>query len=111
MSCPIDSKKLEEICLEAAQPVLKASEYDGDKTAEMNQSVIYAVLNALNKETQSYKWIVSSTLVQKLPEDHPSRGVHAAHAACWNCEKDGMTTIKESGEAIDVVLSIMWISI
>lgn len=71
----------------------------------------YAVLNALNKETQSYKWIVSSTLVQKLPEDHPSRGVHAAHAACWNCEKDGMTTIKESGEAIDVVLSIMWISI
>ncbi|EPX75257.1 dynein light chain Dlc1 [Schizosaccharomyces octosporus yFS286] len=111
MSCPLNSTTLEEICKEASKPVLEATEYDGEKSAEMNQAVIYGVLNALNKKTQSYKWVVSSTLVQKLPDDHPSRGVHAAHAACWNVEKDGMTTIKESGQAIDVILSIMWISI
>ena len=74
---------------------------------------------------QSFKFVVYSTIIQHAPgrglsegnTDSTSRGMHAASAALWNSEKDGMWSFRygaEDGEGgkrgFDVVITVVWIA-
>ena len=76
--------------------------------------------------TPGYKFIVNSTIIQTLSDTASSGtesegkedaksgrvGMHCASGAYWNNEKDGMWSWKYNGvQALDVVISVMWLAV
>ncbi|EEB06327.1 dynein light chain Dlc1 [Schizosaccharomyces japonicus yFS275] len=110
MSCPLSREKIDAICSEAVTSLLKEPVYEHDTILKLNKEAIRFVLSALNKDASSYKWIVNSTVVQKLPAGHPTAGVTASQAASWDCERDGFLVVKKSSPVVGITLTITFVS-
>lgn len=89
-------------------------------------TVLQSLISATNSTTQSssptYKFAVTSTIIQHIPSagadetEAGRRGMHSATGAFWNNEKDGMWSYKyEKGQAggngFDVIVSVVWVSL
>ncbi|KAF2086074.1 hypothetical protein K490DRAFT_67000 [Saccharata proteae CBS 121410] len=140
-NAPVSETRLKQIATDACDHALQNAEsYVHSSTEKWNNEIIQAILKALISETTvpphnqpNYKYAVNSTIIQHTPtvsrpadsaDSSPSdessgprggrRGMHSASGAFWNNEKDGMWSFKyEAGEkkGLDVVISVMWISI
>ncbi|KAF2673682.1 putative dynein light chain protein [Microthyrium microscopicum] len=121
---PLAESQLKELATKASEEALaSATEYDHISAQTWNQTIINNLMESLVTATTPadgsnppYKFAINSTIIQNVaggggPE---KRGMYSSVGAYWNEAKDGMWSFKyDAGSRLgmDIVLSVIWISI
>jgi hypothetical protein len=92
--------------VEVMVSVLESKKYAPAKTTEWNDAIGSRVITLLKDASPNFKYIVSTTLVQKT-----GSGLHFDMVACWDSSTDGAINAKYESDYIICICSIIGVAL
>ncbi|RZF43634.1 dynein light chain Tctex-type 1 [Nilaparvata lugens] len=94
------------IIKEAIEESIGGNAYQQSKVNQWTSSVVEACLGALTKLQKPFKYIVTSTIMQKN-----GAGLHTASSCFWDNSTDGSCTVRWENKTMYCIVSVFGLAI